>query len=103
MSTFVVIGAGTVLGRQSARKFSPQGYDVALLARPAVRLDSHVAVLADEGATAGRFVANVRAPENLTAAEPELPSNDPEVLADPPWAMQRESGDLRRFARTLDH
>ncbi|MFF8948207.1 SDR family NAD(P)-dependent oxidoreductase [Streptomyces sp. NPDC014940] len=68
MSVIAVVGAGPGLGAAVARRFGREGYDVALLARDPGRLDDLVRELAGDGVTARGFAADVRRPEELTAA-----------------------------------
>jgi NAD(P)-dependent dehydrogenase (short-subunit alcohol dehydrogenase family) len=55
----LLVGAGPGLGLEVARRFGTVGYDVALLARSAERLEQLAAVLAEDGIPAGRSVLDV--------------------------------------------
>ncbi|WP_190016176.1 SDR family NAD(P)-dependent oxidoreductase [Streptomyces lucensis] len=68
MSTVAIVGAGPGLGAAVAHRFGREGFAVALVARDRERLDAIVGELADGGVTARGFVADVRRPEELTAA-----------------------------------
>ncbi|GGW54061.1 short-chain dehydrogenase [Streptomyces lucensis JCM 4490] len=63
-----IVGAGPGLGAAVAHRFGREGFAVALVARDRERLDAIVGELADGGVTARGFVADVRRPEELTAA-----------------------------------
>ncbi|MEU5532050.1 SDR family NAD(P)-dependent oxidoreductase [Streptomyces sp. NPDC020362] len=68
MSTIAIVGAGPGLGAAVARRFGREGFGVALLARDRRRLDDLVDELAAGHVTARGFPADVRRPEELTAA-----------------------------------
>ncbi|MFE0383258.1 SDR family NAD(P)-dependent oxidoreductase [Streptomyces bungoensis] len=68
MSTVAIVGAGPGLGAAVARRFGREGFRVALVARDRERLDALVGELAAEGIEARGFTADVRRPEELTAA-----------------------------------
>ncbi|MEV7689455.1 SDR family NAD(P)-dependent oxidoreductase [Streptomyces bungoensis] len=68
MSTVAIVGAGPGLGAAVARRFGREGFRVALVARGRERLDALVGELAAEGIEARGFTADVRRPEELTAA-----------------------------------
>ncbi|WP_370961550.1 SDR family oxidoreductase [Amycolatopsis sp. cg9] len=68
MSTFALVGAGPGLGFATARRFGAAGYDVALIARSASRLEELTAELTREGIRARAFPADVLDRTSLTAA-----------------------------------
>ncbi|WP_018547860.1 SDR family NAD(P)-dependent oxidoreductase [Streptomyces sp. LaPpAH-108] len=68
MTTYALVGAGPGLGLATARRFGAAGYDVALLARDADRLDALVAELAADGVRARGYPADVLDPASLTTA-----------------------------------
>lgn len=68
MATIAVVGAGPGLGRAVARRFGREGFDVALLARSADRLDELVRELAGDDVTADSFAADVTDRDALTDA-----------------------------------
>jgi NADP-dependent 3-hydroxy acid dehydrogenase YdfG len=63
-----VFGAGSGLGIALARRFSKEGFRVALVARNADRLPNMVAELADEGVEAAAFPADLSDPAAALAA-----------------------------------
>jgi short-subunit dehydrogenase len=65
--TIAVLGAGTGLGRSVARRFGQEGYQVALVARTASRLEALVAELQRDGVDAAAFPADL-------ADRPALPA-----------------------------
>lgn len=60
MATMAIIGAGPGLGAAVARRFSREGYSIALIARDPSRLDTLAAQLNAEGVEARGYVADVR-------------------------------------------
>lgn len=68
MPTIAIIGAGPGLGLAIARKFGRNGYDAALVARNADKLEALVAELAADGITAESFVADVGDQNSLITA-----------------------------------
>lgn len=68
MSTIAIIGAGTGLGAAIGRRFGREGFAVALVSRNLKHLDALAATLQGEGFTARGYPADVRCPDQLTAA-----------------------------------
>jgi NADP-dependent 3-hydroxy acid dehydrogenase YdfG len=68
MPTIALVAAGTRLGLSLGKVFGVHGFDVALLARSADRLDDLVGALAAEGTTAAGFTADVADPASRTTA-----------------------------------
>ena len=68
MSTIAIIGAGTGLGAAIGRRFGREGFAVALVSRNLKHLDALAATLQGEGFTARGYPADVRRPDQLTAA-----------------------------------
>ncbi|MFE9608082.1 SDR family NAD(P)-dependent oxidoreductase [Streptomyces sp. NPDC006012] len=68
MTTIAIIGAGPGLGSAVARRFGREGFDVALVARDAARLDALADALGAEGVNARGFAADVHDPEQLRTA-----------------------------------
>jgi short-subunit dehydrogenase len=68
MTTIAIVGAGPGLGAAVARRFGREGFAVALFARDRERLDALVRDLAGDGVRARGFAADVRRPEELSAA-----------------------------------
>ncbi len=68
MPTIAIIGAGPGLGAAVARRFSAEGFSVALISRDQAKLDLLAAQLQDGGATARGYAADVRDPASLEAA-----------------------------------
>jgi NADP-dependent 3-hydroxy acid dehydrogenase YdfG len=60
VTTIAIVGAGSGLGQEVARRFGRGGFAVALLARNADRVEALAAELRNEGLTARGYVANVR-------------------------------------------
>ncbi len=60
MTTIAIVGAGSGLGQEVARRFGRDGFAVALLARNADRVEALATELRAEGITARGYVANVR-------------------------------------------
>jgi short-subunit dehydrogenase len=59
MKTIAIFGAGPSLGLAVARRFGPEGFRAALVARNRDRLDGMVATLASEGVEAAGFQADL--------------------------------------------
>ncbi|MFF2331072.1 MULTISPECIES: SDR family NAD(P)-dependent oxidoreductase [unclassified Streptomyces] len=68
MPTIAVVGAGPGMGLAIARTFGAKGFDVALIARNAERLDGFAGRLAAEGITAKGFPADVLDRDSLAKA-----------------------------------
>jgi NADP-dependent 3-hydroxy acid dehydrogenase YdfG len=68
MTTIAIVGAGPGLGAAVARKFTAEGYDVALISRNQDRLDALAAELTSTRHRARGYAGDVRDPEALTAA-----------------------------------
>ncbi|MGW1061497.1 SDR family NAD(P)-dependent oxidoreductase [Micromonospora rubida] len=68
MPTIAVVGAGPGMGLAIARTFGLKGFDVALIARNAERLDGFAGQLATQGVTAKGFPADVLDRDSLTKA-----------------------------------
>lgn len=66
-----IVGAGSGLGGSLARRFVAEGYDIALVARDAHRLDALVAGIG-AAASCARFVADAGEPASLDAALAEI-------------------------------
>jgi NADP-dependent 3-hydroxy acid dehydrogenase YdfG len=66
-STIAVFGAGPGLGRSIARRFGQEGFQVALVARTATRLNAMVEELSAEGIEAAAFPADLTNREALPA------------------------------------
>ena len=65
--TLAVVGAGPGLGLSIAKRFGAAGFQVALLARNADRLDQLVGELDGQGVTARAYVADVADRPGLAA------------------------------------
>jgi len=57
--TIAVFGAGPGMGREVARRFGREGFQVALVARNQTRLDAFTAELAADGITAAGFAGDI--------------------------------------------
>ena len=68
MSTIAVVGAGSGLGVQVARRFGREGHQVALVSRSQENVDALAQELVSEGVTAAGFAASVRDPGTLADA-----------------------------------
>src|SRR5689334_11306044 len=68
MTTLAIVGAGHGLGAAVARRFSTEGFSVAVLSRRQDRVDALANDLAAVGVTARGYAANVRDPDALTSA-----------------------------------
>ncbi|WP_353807839.1 SDR family NAD(P)-dependent oxidoreductase [Agromyces sp. SYSU T00194] len=68
MPTIAIVGAGPGLGAAVARRFGREGFQVALISRDQAKLDALAAELGDAGVTARGYAADVREPDQLTAA-----------------------------------
>jgi NADP-dependent 3-hydroxy acid dehydrogenase YdfG len=68
MSTLAVVGAGPQLGMSIARRFTREGFSVALLARSREQLEKLAATLRDEGADAESFPSDIRDADGLRTA-----------------------------------
>ena len=67
-TTIAIVGAGSGLGLETARRFAREGFAVALISRHQGRLDELAATLRAEGVTAEGFAANVRDQVSLRTA-----------------------------------
>ncbi|RQH04909.1 SDR family NAD(P)-dependent oxidoreductase [Paraburkholderia dinghuensis] len=67
-NVIAVLGAGPGIGLAVARKFGHEGYQVALLARNAAKLDGFVSTLASEGIDAAAFPCDVSESAQLVTA-----------------------------------
>lgn len=65
MTTIAIIGAGPGLGAAVARRFSAEGFNVALLSRSQERADALAAQLSADGVQATGYQADVRDPTGL--------------------------------------
>ncbi len=76
MTTLAIVGAGRGLGAAAARRFSVEGFDVALISRSPDHLRDLAADLTAQGVHVRGYPADVRDPgaltEALTAASSEL-------------------------------
>ncbi|MFB6722899.1 SDR family NAD(P)-dependent oxidoreductase [Kribbella sp. NPDC056345] len=68
MPVIAIVGAGPGLGLSIARLFGRHGFEVALVARDAARLDTLVADLESHGVSAAAFTADVTDRPSLVAA-----------------------------------
>lgn len=68
MSTIAIVGAGPQLGFAIAQTFGRKGFNVALIARHADKLDERVTALGSEDITAAAFPADVFDRASLTRA-----------------------------------
>jgi NADP-dependent 3-hydroxy acid dehydrogenase YdfG len=68
MTAIAIVGAGAGLGLSVARVFGGHGFDIALIARDADRLDEHATALEAEGVRAAGFAADAADQTALAAA-----------------------------------
>jgi len=67
-TTIAIVGAGSGLGLETARRFGREGFAVALISRHQGRLDELAATLRSEGVAAQGFAADVRDQVSLRTA-----------------------------------
>lgn len=68
MKTMVIVGAGKGLGLSLAKRFGKEGFQIALVARNAEKLQSMVDILKDAGVEASYFVADIYSKEQMEKA-----------------------------------
>ncbi|TCO47095.1 short subunit dehydrogenase [Kribbella antiqua] len=72
MPVIAIVGAGPGMGLSIAKLFSGRGFEVALVARNAAKLDTLVADLKEHGVSAMAFTADVTDRPSLVAAFEEI-------------------------------
>jgi NAD(P)-dependent dehydrogenase (short-subunit alcohol dehydrogenase family) len=94
--TIVVCGYGTGISDAVAKQFGAEGFQVALLARNAERVERGAATLAERGVRARGFACDVGDPAAVTACLARIRSELPAITVLHWNAYARVAGDLTR-------